>query len=495
MIYEYVVIGGGVSGLTAATILAQQGSRVALVEKWPRLAPILRGFSRQGVRFDTGFHYSSGLGRGEILDRFFQYLGIAGDIETYAFNQDGFDVFRDISGSGDFRFPFGYGPLQEALCGQFPKEAQGIAAYLAAVRKASGALPYLNLEIPFGERGSMGGIHGASLSEILGRFIQDPALKHLLSLHCLLYGVLPEEVPFSMHAGVVGLYYQSVHGIKGGGLALVRAFEKRLTTLGVDLFTGRPVKAIRLADGGSFAGVELVDGEILDCRACISTVHPKVLLDLVPETSLRPIYRRRLQELEETFSAYMLYAQCDAPVRLLQDSNLFLGRYPTSSNGLTAGALEQRTLYLSGAAAEGGEQKQGLIAICPADMHMPMRWGSSTFGYRPAEYLRFKDEIMEQMLRHIESACPELRGSFSACQGATPLTFRHYAGTPEGGLYGVKHKVGQYNPQPLTRIPGLYLAGQAVAGPGVLGGALSGFLACGHILGHDLLRKGLLACN
>lgn len=496
MTYDYVVIGGGISGLTTATILAGQGYRVALVEKWPQFAPVLRGFSHRGVRFDTGFHYSGGLGRGEILDRFFRYLGIAEEIQTFAFDQDGFDVFRDLSGSGDFRFPVGYGPLQEALCKAYPQEVSGIAGFLAAVREASAALPYLNLEIPFGEQGSMGGIHGPSLADVLSRFTQNQSLKHLLSLHCLLYGVAPEEVPFSMHAGVVGLYYQSVHGIRGGGRALVRAFEQRLASLGVELFAGRAAAGIRLTAGGALAGVELAGGEVLECRACIATVHPRVFLDLLPEASLRPVYRRRLQGLEETFAAYMLYAHCSAPVPLLQGANLFLGRLRGAPIDLKAGALGQGTLYLSEAAADEKDgEKRGIIAICPADTDLPQRWLDSRHGSRPDDYLRFKDEIMARMLQSIESACPELRGTVSIGLGATPLTLCHYAGSPGGGLYGVKHKVGQYNPQPLTRIPGLYLAGQGVAGPGVLGGAISGFLVCGHILGHDLLRKGLLACN
>lgn len=80
-------------------------------------------------------------------------------------------------------------------------------------------------------------------------------------------------------------------------------------------------------------------------------------------------------------------------------------------------------------------------------------------------------------------------------EGATPLTVKDYLKVPSGALYGVKQKVGQYNPIPMTRMGGLFLAGQAVAAPGLLGAMLSGFLACGSILGHDLLRKGLKKCS
>jgi all-trans-retinol 13,14-reductase len=50
------------------------------------------------------------------------------------------------------------------------------------------------------------------------------------------------------------------------------------------------------------------------------------------------------------------------------------------------------------------------------------------------------------------------------------------------------------NPIPLTKIPNLYLAGQAVTAPGILGTMMSAFLACGYIVGHETLRKELRQC-
>ena len=72
---------------------------------------------------------------------------------------------------------------------------------------------------------------------------------------------------------------------------------------------------------------------------------------------------------------------------------------------------------------------------------------------------------------------------------------RDFCGSPEGGLYGVKHRVGQYNPLPATRMRGLFLAGQAIGGAGLLGAVMSAFLCCGHIVGHATLQQGMRVCN
>jgi len=98
------------------------------------------------------------------------------------------------------------------------------------------------------------------------------------------------------------------------------------------------------------------------------------------------------------------------------------------------------------------------------------------------------------MRSQIERAYPDLAGNLRFLEGSTPLTVRDFCSTPLGGLYGVKHMVGQYNPHPVTKIPGLFLAGQAIVSPGIMGAVLSGLLACGSVLGHEFMRKELKAC-
>jgi all-trans-retinol 13,14-reductase len=56
-------------------------------------------------------------------------------------------------------------------------------------------------------------------------------------------------------------------------------------------------------------------------------------------------------------------------------------------------------------------------------------------------------------------------------------------------MYGIKHKLDQFNPSPLTRVRGLYLSGQAVAAPGLLGATISAFMTVGEVVGHQPLKK------
>jgi len=493
MRFDTVVIGGGISGMSAAILLARHGERVALVETSPRLAPVVRGFSRDGLYFDTGFHYAGGLGDGEILDLFFRHLGVAGGIVKEAYAPDGFDLYRDPVDGEDI--PFCYGPerMQEQLQQRFPQEGEAIRSYFAALERECRRLPYLNLDAPFDPQVLLNGMQGPTLRQVLEGLTGDRALQRLLALHCLLYGSTPDEIPFMLHASVVAPYFSSTYGLQGGGRQLVAAFEARLAELGVEVMTGQAVRRIELDDAGQVAAVTTARGERLDCRRCVASVAPQVLLGLVPPGTFRPAYRKRLGGLSESASAHLLFAGCGDTV-LLEGRNLFLDGRHDPFSGFTEVPLEERTLYLARARAEEGGDACGVVVICPADQTETSAWRDSRLGRRPESYRDFKVQILELLQRRVERECPEL-GGLTPVAGATPLTVRDYAGNPGGGLYGVKHRVGQYNPQPATRVPGLLLAGQAVAAPGILGATLSAYLCCGQILGHDTLRNEVKQCS
>jgi all-trans-retinol 13,14-reductase len=306
--------------------------------------------------------------------------------------------------------------------------------------------------------------------------------------------VSSSEVSFTQHAAIVGSYYQSVRGIRGGGLSLAHAFDARLAELGVEVLCSSAVTGIEVAAGGEISGVRLAGGALLECQAAIATVHPRVLLDLAPEGSFRQIYRKRLHALEETVSAFLCFAVTERPVPSMGGANRFLLPDAESIHELGKRPVGSAPIYLSAAYREGEPEPGGFIGICPALFSATAAWENSRPGRRPEEYRRFKEAGLARMQSQIERAYPDLAGNIRSIEGSTPLTIRDYCSTPLGGLYGVKHMVGQYNPMPSTKIPGLFLAGQAVVAPGVMGAVLSGFLACGTILGHDVMRKELKAC-
>ena len=85
MKYDSIVIGSGLSGLTNALLLARSGRRVLVLEQHAQPAPVVRGFSRGGQYFDSGFHYAGGLGDDGAFRPLFRHLGLEDKLELFPF--------------------------------------------------------------------------------------------------------------------------------------------------------------------------------------------------------------------------------------------------------------------------------------------------------------------------------------------------------------------------------------------------------------------------
>jgi len=496
MKYDYIVIGSGISGLVSSIILSKNGYRVGLIEKSHKIAPLLRGFHRKGIFFDTGFHHAGSIGKGETGDTFFRYLGFSDRLKKIPCNPECFDIVRFLDPQFEFRFPSGYDHLKERLHETFTRDRHAVDEYLDVVERQCAALPYLNLDADFGALEVLKSVHGPSLREFLDHLTDNDLLKAVLSVHCLLNGVPPQEQALNNYAYIVGPYYESVHRVHGGGAAVIREFEDSLAREGVDVFCGRAVEEISFSPAGVLQGVRLEDGAFMEAKGCISTVHPLSMLKMVPEPLFRPAYITRLKSLEETSSAFMLYGETDCAPDILSGSSVYISPTVRIGSFGTDSPLEERPFNIASICSQNGDSTRGgIIAICPASMDETRRWGDSFSGNRPDGYRVFKEKTAERMLRHIESSCGELRGKIKPVECSTPLTLRDYTSSPFGSMYGVKHRTEQFNPLPVTRLPGLLLAGQSIVSPGLLGAIISGFVACGHILGHDHLRRELKKCS
>jgi all-trans-retinol 13,14-reductase len=495
MKYDYAIIGAGVSGMTAAIILAQKGYRTALIEKSDTTGPTIRGFTRHDVFFDTGFHYTGALGEGEPLDRLFRYVGISGKIQKIFFKGNGVDLFHCLEPAFELSCCCGLENIRMKLGEAFPREENAVTAYLQMIWDAYQRLPYINLEREMTSFAFPLGIHEESLAEVLDKLTANTMLKAVLSMYCLLHGVAPREVPITFHAGVVASYYESVHGIAGGGRRLAEAFDERLHESGVDVYCGSRAEELLLSETHHITGIRLEDGNRIECTGAIVTIHPNSLLEIVPDRTFRPAYWTNLAALEDTPSAIILFGICREPVKVLHHTNIFAFPSEETSFCVREGVLEESPLFITGAKTESTHDgAHGFIVICPMPNLRNALWSQYGTDTHASDYSLFKERITRQLRTQIEAVIPELKGNISYVECATPYTLRRFTNSPTGSLYGVKHKVGQLNPIPLTKITNLYLAGQAVTAPGILGTMMSAFLACGYIVGHETLRKELRQC-
>ena len=63
--YDVLLLGSGISALTAALILAKKGKKVAVLEQYVKPGGYMHAFRRFDETFDTGAHYVGAMGKGQ----------------------------------------------------------------------------------------------------------------------------------------------------------------------------------------------------------------------------------------------------------------------------------------------------------------------------------------------------------------------------------------------------------------------------------------------
>ena len=73
--YDVVIIGAGISGMTAAALLSRSGLSVCVLEKEPHAGGYLAGFRRKDFRFDSAIHWLNQCGENGLVTKVFKLIG------------------------------------------------------------------------------------------------------------------------------------------------------------------------------------------------------------------------------------------------------------------------------------------------------------------------------------------------------------------------------------------------------------------------------------
>jgi all-trans-retinol 13,14-reductase len=456
MNYDVIVIGSGISGLTSALLFAKKGKKVAVFEQAPLIAPLFSGFTRNGVHFDTGFHYSGVLGPDEVGGHMFKQLGC--DVEVEQCDPDGYDLAYFEKSKRIFKIPSGYERLEQRLTQYFPKEKDGIKRYMSLVRKEMEGVPFLNLhKRKYAPEELYSFISSnKTLREVLDECFENEELKSFLSFGSVLYGVEPSSASFMLHCCCNGIMYESVWKFKNGSESLVKAYVKALKENNVDVFTNK--KAVKIECAGARKTIVFEDGSNASCDICVASVHPKEFVKIAPEGTYRKKTVERINAFEETRSFFMLFAKAKQSLFDKPLSNAGVLR----EDGLKTDFKDFMYINMS------GKEHNALSVVLSVDSDEKL-WNLPQDGYA-----RIKNEYTKKLKDWLNKYYPGLIDKMEFLDAATPRTFNRWLNYY--GAYGIKRKVNSVSVIPITKIAGLFLTGQATVAPGLIGAMISAFL-------------------
>ncbi len=483
---KVLIIGSGAGGLSTAIILAKLGFDVTVLEKNPKPGGLMRSYTRDGIKCAVGVHYLGSLGQGQILRKFFDYLGVTAAIPVTRMGQNGIidRYLFDASGThpATFDLPPGMDALEENLKQTFPAERGKIAAIVDPIRKAATQLHALDLLYAAGNDFSLLD-QSRPLGEILDQLQCSSGLRSVLAVPSCWLGVPLHDCPVYYHNMALASYVSSSWRLNRSGSDMADVLAGRLQELGGEIITGVAVSRIHVSSR-VVTGLQLTSGDRLAASTVIGAVHPKIVLKMLPlQGAVRPSYRQRITGLEDTHGIFSVHARIDGDAHPEISYNIFKVDADRDGN------VQDLRYYQIRKSEREGINLLSILTSGKNELWAP--WENTRSGRRGNDYLETKERHALQLVREAE----ELFGSFKGLKildAYTPLTMRDWVNSPGGSAYGVLRSSSQILATALlnrTSVQGLYLAGQNVMAPGIIGTIMGSFSTVKLIMGADEFRK------
>jgi all-trans-retinol 13,14-reductase len=457
-----LIIGSGLGGLECGALLAGRGLKVLVLEGSNQPGGCMQSFRRGGLHYDTGLHYVGGLAPGQAMHKAFARLGLM-DLPWQRMDKD-FD--HVIIAGRHFAFCQGYEAFVEGLAKDFPHQREALQSFVHRLQHITAA----DMEV--------------CAYDYLRQTFSDELLMNVVSAAAMKTELRRESLPLFNFAHTCSSYIESSWRLKGDGNLLVNKLIGIIQDAGGEVRVNS--KVVRLTESdGRIASATCDDGQTYEAEYFISDIHPAVLCQMLEECpSVRKAFRRRMAAAENTCGMFTAQLRIKPDALPYFAHNVFVYDKPnvwtmTEENTPVKGVMVSARMP-----TDGSESLRQIDLLTPMPWHECEAWADTKVGHRGNAYKDFCLQKAEQCIALAEQYIPGLRDMTEQCYTSTPLTYRDYLGSPEGGAFGMRkdcrapmltfHSVS-------TPLPNLLLTGQSIILPGIEGVTMTAFETCSKI--------------
>jgi phytoene dehydrogenase-like protein len=471
---KIVIIGAGISGLSAGCYAAMNGYEVRIVEAHSLPGGLCTSWKRNGYLIDDSCHSLMGSGPASSYYQIWQELGaIQGrrivDYEYFAGMTalDGreFRLYTDLDRLE--RHMKELSPADAAPTEEFCRLVRRFADFNVPVGKPTelmGLLDGLKMMlrfIPFMK--VFGELLSLTLESFAARF-KDPLLGD--GIRNASYGapgpLISIVMPLAAMSRKDGGYPV------GGSLALAKAIEARFTSLGGTVRYGARVTRV-LERNGRATGVRLEDETEIEADYVISACDMKsTLMGLLDGSRIDPVHKELLDSgtLTGPVTQVAVGANLDLSGSPAAQLEAFKLPKPISIGGRRVEWFNVKNYAFDPAMAPRGKSLLLSMFLCEWS-HWEKLKGD------PAAYKAEKERTAEACIGALETHYPGIRTKVEMVDVATPLTYERYTGNWKG-----THMTWQYSaefqkrhpfiPKTVPGLEGFYLASMWTNAPGSL---------------------------
>lgn len=488
--FDIVIIGSGLGGLECGVMLSKEGFNVCVLEQSSVFGGCLQSFSRKGRNIDTGIHYVGSMGEGQIMRQYLKHFGILDQLSLIKLDDD-FDVIT-LGDKGKFSYKNGYPAFLSSLADRFPSERQGLKLYCEKIHEIGQSI---STDVHRAGTFSSGFIENLSISanDFICGCVSDPTLRNVLAGTNVLYGGVKEKSNLYHHAMINHSNIEGSYRFVGGTQKVANLLVQQIIANGGSVMNRSKVVGIEV-EGADVKSVELENGEKVFGKHFISNIHPATTFAMLGATpNIKKAFKTRLNSLSNTyglFSVYLLMKPGQFPY--LNKNYYYYHHADVWDTVLDMPDLMPRSIMLSTQLANVNNQFSDVVTLMsPINNSLFEKWKETTLNNRSEGYYELKEEITNNIIEYTSRFCPLIH-EFEFKYSASPLTYLHYTGTPDGSAYGLlkdyKTTIATLLPA-RTKLSNLLLTGQNLNVHGALGVTLTAATTCAELLGTEYLAK------
>ncbi|MGK7876364.1 MAG: phytoene desaturase family protein [Xenococcaceae cyanobacterium] len=504
--FDYVILGAGLGGLSAAACLTRQGNRVAVLEQHYLPGGCCHTFDYGEYSFCADVHYISRCGSGQTITQFLNY--IERDIPFNSLDPDCID--RVIAPEVDFRIPLGWENFRTRLLSTFPEEAGSINHYCDEIKKVHQEVRSLVQEIHWFDRKWSDWLklpkywhlflrQNWTLQNLYDHVGLSPKLQALLAGQSGDYALPPKEIALITHTSLVWDYSEGAYYPKYHFKHFVDTIVEAITAGGGVVMYSTPVENIEVKKG-KVQGVRAGGKTYQASKAYINDLDPKLMVQLMHEDAeaLSKSERKRLTSYEYSASAFNIYLGLD---REFDPQSYGIGNwnvwyYPNGDLNQAyqqqlEGNLSHPWIFLScptmkshePGMAPNGNHVLEIATVCPYEPFKQLHETDSK------AYKAKKREVYKEIMTSVRDLIPDVDAYARMKVYGTPTTSEYYLGQPQGNIYGAKlipKQVGLNRLGYRTELPNLFLVGATAGYPSVPGVIANGMDVIELITGQSI---------
>ena len=483
--YDILIVGSGLGGLVCAYILSKKGFKVAVLEKHSQIGGCLQSFKRENVKFDTGMHYIGSMEEGQILHRFWKYLGLTESVPLQRLNIDGYDVIS-LNGT-EYKYASGYDNFIDTLAKKFPNNVADLQTYINNVRDIANASPLYNLRKIQNNVFIEPDYIKTSVNDFIAGATQNTVLQNVLAGNLPLYAGVKDKTPTYIHALITNFYIQSAYRIIGGSDQIAKSLAQSIKSFGGEIIPSAEVDKF-ICNNERTTGVLLTNGEYIEANSFISNIHPQVTLSKIDSPMIRKAYRQRINGLQNTISNFTVYIIFKPNTTPYLNYNYYYYKNADvwAGNDYNPATWPEQFLFMHQCKEANQQFAESAELIGYMHYDEVAQWANTKVGRRGEAYEDFKKQKAEKMLQELELSFPGIRNCIQSYYTSTPLTYENYTKTMHGSMYGIirdKNFPTQTLVSQRTKIPNLFMTGQNINSHGILGVTIGSVITCAEFLG------------